>query len=118
MRGLLGAWVMLAGAWAVAVPVAQGSDCTAPTKGARIESEGPGRSLVRVEWPDGTAKVRLQLAADPEFGKPLIDRKVPCCEARVRNLEVGQYHWRILDAEADAEQCRSSFEIVGRPQQE
>ena len=33
-------------------------------------------------------------------------------------LAHGRYHWRILDAAADAEQCRSSFEIVGRPHRE
>jgi hypothetical protein len=118
MRSVLGAFVMLTGSWAV--PLAHALDRTAPTEDARIESEGPGRSSVRIEWAGGSAgaKVRLQLSADPEFDQLVIDRELPCCDARLRNLEAGRYHWRILDAAADAEQCRSSFEIVGRPHQE
>lgn len=99
--------------------IGQESDCVAPSDGARFEFEDPARSTIRLEWraPGEGARVRLQMSADPEFGRLLLDREV-CCEAKLRSLDVGRYHWRVVDAEADAERCRASFEVVRLPKQD
>lgn len=118
MRSLVRALMMTAGALTGVAAPGQGSNCIAPSEGARIETTAPASSTVRLEWriPAEATKVRLQLSADPEFGKRLIDREV-CCEARLRGLDVGLYHWRVMDVEADAEVCRSSFEVVALPKE-
>ena len=79
----------------------------------------PARSTIRLEWraPREGAKLRLQISADPELGRLLLDREV-CCEAKLRGLDVGQYHWRVMDVDADAERCRASFEVVRLPNQD
>ena len=119
MRNRLAALVMTTGAFAALPALGQASDCIAPSDGARIESEDPARSTITLEWraPSDGARVRIQLSADPEFGRLLIDREM-CCEAKLRSLDVGRYHWRVVDAAADAEQCRASFEVVALPKQE
>jgi hypothetical protein len=120
MENLLGALVMTTGAFAALPALAQESACVAPTDRARIESEDPARSTIRLEWraPSEGATVRVQLSEDPEFGRALVDREVPCCEVTLRGLDVGQYHWRVLGADSDAEHCRASFEVVALPKQE
>jgi hypothetical protein len=118
MRKRLGALVMIAGAFSALPALGQGSDCIAPSDGTRFEFEDPARSTIRLEWRahrEG-AKVRVQLSEDPEFGRALVDREVACCEVKLRSLDVGQYHWRVM--EADAERCRASFEVVKVPEQE
>jgi hypothetical protein len=120
MRNLPGALVMTTGAFAVVPALAQESDCIAPSDGTRFEFEDPARSTIRLEWrapPEG-AKVRVQLSEDPEFARALVDREVACCEVKLRSLDVGRYHWRVVDSEADAERCRASFEVVKVPEQE
>ena len=119
MRTLLGALVITTGAFAVVPALAQESDCVAPSDGTRFEFEDPTGSTIRLEWRasrDG-AKLRIQLSDDGEFGRLLIDREM-CCEAKLRSLDVGRYHWRVMDVDAEAEQCRASFEIVAIPKPE
>ena len=118
MRNRLATFVITTGAFAALPALGQASDCIAPSDGARIESEDPARSTITLEWraPGDGAKVRIQLSADSEFGRLLIDRET-CCEARLRSLDVGRYHWRVMDVDADAELCRSSFEVVALPKE-
>ena len=121
MRTLLPAFLITT--WASAgnaTPgVGQESDCVAPSDGARFEFEDPARSTIRLEWraPGQGARVRLQMSADPEFGRLLIDREV-CCETKIRSLDVGRYHWRVVDADSGTEQCRASFEVIKHPRQD
>lgn len=112
MRTLLGTLVMTTGLLAVNA-VAQDSECIAPRDEERFEFEDPVRSTIRLEWraPREDAKVRLQMSSDPEFGRLVFDREI-CCETRLRSLEVGRYHWRVMDG--DAEVCRASFEVARR----
>lgn len=118
MRNVLGALAMTTGAFAVVPALGQESVCAAPADGTRFEFEDPARSSVRLEWraPNERAKVRIQLSEDPEFGRALVDREVPCCDVTLRGLDVARYHWRVMDAEA--EQCRASFEVVAIPRRE
>jgi hypothetical protein len=118
MRNLLGALVMTTGAFAAVPALGQESDCIAPSDGTRFEFEDPARSTIRLEWRafSECEKVRVQLSEDPEFGRALVECEVACCEVKLRSLDVGRYHWRVMDAEA--ERCRASFEVIAIPKAE
>jgi hypothetical protein len=106
MRSL--GWVLVA--CLATLPAAANADECRPSDGTRIQQTSATSSLVTLTWDHPETPITLQVSADEDFAKRLIDRSIPCCDAKLRNLERGRYYWRTL--EEGQETCRASFEIV------
>ena len=66
---------------------------------------------VRFTWSGGAAEYHFQLAKDPGFKKPLLDRKVTDPELVWGYLDAGSYFWRVSRIEEGRE---GAFSPAGR----
>jgi hypothetical protein len=77
----------------------------APPAVAPGEGEAVPRRRPRFDWQDaeGAASYRFQLAAEPTFAAPLVDRAgLAASEVTLEeDLAAGRYHWRVAGSDAD-----------------
>jgi hypothetical protein len=111
LSSMLAAAVLMASASAASADAV----CEEPADEAAFPSHN-GISVVKLKWSSTTeGTLRVQLSTHADFARMLVDRSVRCCEATLRNIEVGRYHWRVLTESEDGslqEECRASFEVI------
>jgi len=95
--------------------IARAPALVSPEKGAVLRS----RVLpvdVAFAWQDDAPgrTYRIEIARDPSFREPLVDRRVPATSFRFPELPTGRYYWRVRAAEGLSEgrvAAARSFEV-------